>query len=346
VSGVGFGLSADQQALHDAFTSFFDKEAPPSLARAAEPLGFDRGLWDRVVRLGAPGMGVAESLGGGGAGLGDLVVVAEALGRAIAPVPLVEHLVAVRAHPAAALIDGSAVGTISLRRADRQGVWALVPGGAVADVVIGVDGNDLVAVQSDPPRRAPSNHACAPISDRSARRGERTVIGTEADFVEALGEWKVLTAGALVGVGGAALDLAVSYVMSRRQFGVPIGSFQAIQHGLAGLPALVDGGRLLAHKAAWAGDEAGRLGPVICDPDDNEVTDFRALASMAFIFAADAAAQTTERSLHYHGGYGFAEEYDIQLYYRRARGWALIYGDPSRECLELADRLWPAAEAI
>jgi alkylation response protein AidB-like acyl-CoA dehydrogenase len=158
-----------------------------------------------------------------------------------------------------------------------------------------------------------------------------------------LDEWKTLTAAALVGLGVAALDLAVSYVMSRRQFGVPIGSFQAVQHGLAGLPALLDGGRLLAHKAAWAGDRPGVRG--VCDPDDNEVTDFGALASMAFVFASDAAAQATERSLHYHGGYGFAEEYDIQLYYRRARGWALIYRDPSRECVELAGRLWPTAQA-
>ena len=53
---------------------------------------------------------------------------------------------------------------------------------------------------------------------------------------------------------------------------------------------------------------------------------------MAFLFAADVAAHATDRSLHFHGGYGFAEEYDIQLFYRRARGWALVLGDPGREC--------------
>jgi len=66
-------------------------------------------------------------------------------------------------------------------------------------------------------------------------------------------------------------------------------------------------------------------------------------ASMAFVFATEAAATACERSLHVHGGYGFAAEYDIQLYYRRARGWPLVLGDPSTEYRRLADRLWPVA---
>ena len=76
------------------------------------------------------------------------------------------------------------------------------------------------------------------------------------------------------------------------------------------------------------------------DVDGNDYTDAATLASMAFVFAGDAAAVATDRSLHYHGGYGFAEEYDIQLYYRRARGWRLIAGDPAQECLTLADHLF------
>jgi alkylation response protein AidB-like acyl-CoA dehydrogenase len=131
----------------------------------------------------------------------------------------------------------------------------------------------------------------------------------------------------------------VQYVMERQQFGVPIGSFQAVQHGLADLPVLVDGGRMLAHKAAWA---AG-LGPAdagLIDVDRNDYSDVPTLAAMAFVFAGDAAATATHRSLHYHGGYGFAEEYDIQLYYRRARGWRLVAGDPADECLALAERIF------
>jgi alkylation response protein AidB-like acyl-CoA dehydrogenase len=319
------------------FTGFFAKESPISVVRAAEPLGFDRALWSKLLETGAPGMAAPEQDGGGGADLSTLVVIAEAFGRAIAPVPLVEHLVASRLLPIPDIISGSVIATIALHPADADGTWSLVPGGAVADLVIGIEGDDLVAVHSAAPGVAPRNHASAPLADRNAYDGDRIHVGPAAAFARALDEWKVLTAASLVGVAAAALDMGVEYVMARHQFGVPVGSFQAVQHGLADLPVLVDGSRLLVHKAAWAGDrkEAGAV-----DVDDNDISDFSTLASMAFVFTADAAAHATDRSLHYHGGYGFAEEYDIQMFYRRARGWSLVLDDPSRECVRLADRLF------
>jgi alkylation response protein AidB-like acyl-CoA dehydrogenase len=336
------GLSDDQKAIGEVFGAFFSKESPPARARAAEPTGFDPSLWEQTRELEAPGMAAPEAAGGGGARLSDLVVVAEALGHAIAPVPLIEHLVASRLVPEPDVVSGATIGTVSLRPAAADGTWRLVPGGAVADLVVGLDGGELVAVRSTPPGEAPRNHACAPLADRSARAGDRQVVGGTDEFSAALDAWKTLTAAALVGIAAAALEIGVDYVLSRHQFGVPIGSFQAVQHGLADLPALIDGGRLLTHKAAWAGD---RTEPGRCDVDDNDITDASALASMAFVFAGDAAAQATDRSLHYHGGYGFSAEYDIQLYYRRARGWSLVYDDPQRECLRLADRLFGPAVA-
>jgi len=335
---VDLGLSPDQQAIEDVFASFFSREAPPTVARAAEPLGFDRALWDKLGALEAPGMAASTEAGGGGATLSELVVVAETVGRSIAPVPLVEHLVATRVHPEADLVAGSALATIALHPADADGRWRLVPAGAVAEVVVGLDGSDFVAVRSAPPGDGPRNHGSAPLADRSARDASRTVIAGPAEFEAALDSWRVLTAATLVGIGATAIDLAVTYALEREQFGVPIGSFQAVQHALADLPGLVDGARLLTHKAAWVTD---RGEPGSLDVDHNDITDPAALATMAFVFAADAAAAATDRSLHVHGGYGFAEEYDIQLFYRRARGWALVLDDPARECLQLADRLFP-----
>lgn len=334
---MDLGLSDDQRAIEEVFSSFFKKEAPPSVARAAEPLGFDRSLWQRLLETGAPGMGAPEAAGGGGTGLSDLVVVAEAFGRSIAPVPLVEHVVAARVWPQPDVVAGEAIATIALHPADADGIWRIVPAGAIADVVVGVDGDELVAVRSAAPGTGPRNHASAPLADRSARDGERVVIGAAADLQRAVDEWKVLTAAALVGIGVTALEMGVEYAMTRHQFGVPIGSFQAVQHGLADLPVLIDGARLLTHKAAWAGDGGGD-GNI--DVDDGHVDNFQALASMAFVFASDAAAHATDRSLHYHGGYGFSEEYDIQLFYRRARGWSLVFDDPTRETLRLADQLF------
>jgi alkylation response protein AidB-like acyl-CoA dehydrogenase len=264
-----------------------------------------------------------------------------AVGRAIAPVPLIEHLVASSLHPVDDVVAGDAIATISLRPAGDDGTWRLVPAGAVADVVIGLDGDELVAVRSKPVAAAPRNHACAPLADRSARDGNRQLLGAAELMEPALAMWKTLTAAALVGIAAAAFDMGVEYVRTRQQFGVAVGSFQAVQHGLAELPGMIAGARFLAHKAAWASQQPPDTASV--DAGDNAVTDPGALASMAFLFAADVAAVATDRSLHYHGGYGYATEYDIQLYYRRARGWALVEGDPAQECLALADRLWPAS---
>lgn len=339
---VDLGLSPDQESIAELFDGFFANESPSTVARAAEPLGFDRSLWDRIVELGAPGMGSPVEVGGGGASLGDLVVVAESFGRAIAPIPLVDHLAALALLEDEDLVAGTAIAAVALRPADADGVWRLVPAGAVADAVIGVDGDETVVVRSAPPMDGPRNHGSMPIADRSSRDGSRTVLGPASMFDAVLDRWKLLTAAALTGVADAALSLVLKYVNEREQFDVLIGTFQSVQHGLADLPVAIDGSRLLTHKAAWAlsSDEAGVL-----DWSNNDITDGSAVATMAFLFATDSAIMATDRSLHYHGGYGFAEEYDIQMYYRRARGWAYIYGDPTDVCLSLADTLFGKAGA-
>jgi alkylation response protein AidB-like acyl-CoA dehydrogenase len=150
-----------------------------------------------------------------------------------------------------------------------------------------------------------------------------TGSAARATHAAALDEWRTLTAAALVGVGIGALDAARAYVLEREQFDVPIASFQSIQHTLADLAVALDGAQLLAYKAAWSFD---------AQPERASE-----LASMAFVFAAEQARRTSERALHFHGGYGFMEEYDIQLFYRRAKGWALILADPQHEYRHVAD---------
>ena len=322
-------FSVDQLMLFEAFGQFFARESPSSVVRRAEPLGFDAALWASLNTM---------EVWGSDATTGDLCVIGESAGRALAPVPFVEHVIVSRLLGWPSLLSGESIGAISPRVSNSDGVWPLVPAGAVADVVVGLDNDEFVSVSSPAPFSGPRNHACAPLADRSARRGTRTVIGGRDAFERTMAEWKVLTASLLVGVASFALQTGVAYVKQRQQFGVPIGSFQSVQHGLADLPGRIDGTRLLAHEAAEAIDSKHEGH---CDVADNDITDSRALASMAFLFASDIATDATALSLHFHGGYGFAEEYDIQLAYRRARGWALVLGDPTVERLALADRLWP-----
>jgi len=141
-------------------------------------------------------------------------------------------------------------------------------------------------------------------------------------YARALSEWKALTAVALWGLGNRALELGVGYTLERRQFDRPIGSFQAIQHGLADVAVELEAANYLCQRALW-----------MLDTDHPESA---TQSAMAFLFTAEAAQQATAAVLHYHGGYGYAEEYDIGLYHRRAKGWSLIYDDPANEYQRLA----------
>jgi alkylation response protein AidB-like acyl-CoA dehydrogenase len=325
----------EQQSIVDVFGELAERIVPLDRLRDHEPLGFAPALWDQLVAVGAPGMAVPEDAGGAGATLLDLALAVEALGRRLAPAPLIEHAVTTRLLAEVGsrldeLLDGSRIATLALRP-PKSGVARLVPAGAVADVVVAFDGLHLLAVDTPPGEHVP-NLASAPLADRDFSDPQILVSGARAEraFAEALDEWRVLTASALVGLGLGALDIAVRYVSEREQFGVPIGSFQALQHTLADVSVALDGAQLLARKAAWAHD-AG-------------LDDAAALGAMAFLFASEQSQRASERALHFHGGYGFMEEYDIQLFYRRAKGWANVLDEPAHEYARLADlRYGPTA---
>lgn len=332
-------LDASEAAVAEVFGRFFANESTPAVVRGAEPLGFSVDLWRRASELGLAGMGAAEPVGGGGASWRDLVLVAEAVGQTLAPIPFADHTVVAHALGEARLASGEAIAALAVRPA-VDGVWRLVPAGAIADVVVGVDGRDLVAVWSPRPGASGHNHGSAPLADRDVT-GDRVRLGDASEFDGLLSRWKLLVAAALGGLAQRALEIAVSYVKERHQFGRPIGSFQALQHGLADCVAPVEAMRMLARKAAWALDTGG----VERDVDEGEITDASVLASMAFAFATEGAAAVTKRAMQCHGSYGFSQEYDIQLYYRRARGWPLALHGAVAERTSLADELWPVAVA-
>ena len=344
-TGFDLELDGDQQAIAQLFQDFFAKEVGAERVRSAEPLGFDAELWEALCGLGGASMSLAaEAVAGAGATrCADLVVACEEFGRCVAPVPWIEHLAAAPLVPESDVLEGRRIVTLALHPAGPDGRWRLVPAGAVAHTVVGLDGDELVRVSSDPPWTSPANHGSAPIADRSTTQGERVVLGSRADFVRALDRWRLLTSAALVGIAAKAQDLALGYVRERRQFGRPIGAYQAIQHGIADFPARLDGARMLTHKAAWAWDENVRGATNV---DEGEIRDACALTAMAFCFSSEAAAFVTDRSLHYHGSYGFSREYEIGLYYRRARAWPLLLGDPARERARLADLLWPVEHPL
>ena len=336
---LDLGLSPEQEQLEAAFRLLFDRECDPEVVRASEPLGFSAGLWAKMRELGAVDMAVPEASGGSGATLLDAAIVCETTGAAVAPVPVVEAIVAGRLLAALpspeaatlleALLAGESLVTIGLQPVDSSGTARWVPAGAVADVVLALDGDRVVAGGGAAPGEAVTNLGALPVADRDMHTAV-TVLGEGTDAVtayqRALDEWRVLTAAALCGAGRRAIDIAVTYTTERHQFGVAIASFQAVAHRLADLKTLIDGAQLLTWKAAWSSDEEPERAP--------------ALALMAFAFAAEAAESAVTDALHFHGGYGFMLEYDIQLYFRRIKAWVLLNGDRQHELLKLADELW------
>jgi alkylation response protein AidB-like acyl-CoA dehydrogenase len=331
---VDLHLSQEQRAASETFAALFRKESTPQRVRSAESSGLDMALWRRYADVEALGIGVPSEYGGADGGLLELTLVAEEAGRRLAAIPIAETAAAARLLgrlQEKELLGPILTGSIIVSLATRSGPVRdqLLVDGAIADAVLAFDGQSLRYVvrpdgQPTIPRRNLGGLALArwdPHGDsRSLAGGEQA----RGEFAAALDEVRVLRAAALIGLAEEAVSIGAEYAKVRHAFGQPIGMYQAVAHPFADALSALDGAQLLVRKACWALDSGQADGP--------------ALASMAFVFAAETAYQATQHSLHVHGGYGFTEEYDIQLYYRRAKAWAVAFADPRRELLLLADK--------
>ncbi len=333
-----FALSAEHEALQGAFRTFLDKQCTTERVRAAEPLGWDLALWDQFRELRPAVMGVPADRGGDDAGLVELAIVAEEIGRHAAPIPLVETMVAARllaavdgdvARAALERIVAGEAASIAVARATTG--LQLVPGGAVAPIVVGLRDGSLVLLADGHRAEPVANLACAPLAWLDLADGTEILTGAPARavFASAKDEWRILTAAALVGLGDAAEALGVQYARDRHAFGAAIGSFQAIAHPLVDAAIGIEGARRLVHRAAWFADH---------EPDA-----LGARASIALAYAAEAAERAGAVAIHTQGGFGFTLESDVQLFYRRAKGWALVGGDRRGELRRVAEHLVGAA---
>ena len=322
--------SAEQHQLIEAFAGLYADLCPPEVVAAAEPLGHDATLWQRLLETDIVGMALPESAGGSAASLLDLALVAEQHGRHIAPAPVIEAQVAARfaARLGASQLVESIIGgrlvTIAVRPAS-DGRAELVPAGAIADAAIVLVDDSLVLVPLADRATHVTNLGCLPLADVADLSGDVLASGPQAveQFATAVDEWRVLTAAALAGMAAQSLEIGVTYVKERTAFDRPLGAFQAVSHRLADRASEVDGAELLAREAAWANEaDPGRL------PE---------LAAMALGFAAETARDTSYHALHFHGGYGFMLEYPIQMYYRRARSWGAVLESPQSSYRRVAD---------
>jgi len=327
---MDLSFTPDQAALRDAALRLYAKESHGERVRELEGQGFDPALWAAVIEMGLPYMALPEDRGGAGASLTDLAVAVEVHGAHLGLVPLVETAVAARL---LARLEGVPAEATLASIVDRSPVTL-----RLAERIIARDGDHLVAMTG---RRGPIRATLAGLAIAPVGRdgGDILAVGAEAarEWTRALDEWRALTAVAQAGLARASLDLGIRYALDRHQFGVPIASFQTIQHRFADLHERVEGARLLAYEAVWALDEGQPLAPM--------------LAAQASWYCGEVADEATGFSLHVHGGYGFMLEYDVQLHVRRAKTTRLLLGQPHRELDLIAQRRWgsgaplPAAAA-
>ncbi|RAV14615.1 acyl-CoA dehydrogenase [Mycolicibacterium sp. GF69] len=328
---LDYSLSEDHQALQAAYKDFFNTHCSIETVRAAEASGFDKSLWERLCTMGATTMALPEELGGDGATLVDLTLVAEEIGRSLAPVPWIDHVCAARllgrlgdADPG--IVSGTQIVGLDPQHDSVSGV-RLVPSGSVADHVVVRDGDEVVRLTFATRPAKVDNIGRLPMAwvDPDAA-DTRTVLASGPDalaaYQRALDEWRVLTAAALVGLVEETMTIAAEFAKTRYTLGVPISTLQAISHPLANIAITVQGGRNLARRAAW-----------FCD---NEPDERRELAPSAFVFMAEEASKAATMAVQVQGGLGVSAEAAASAYLLRARGWALAGGDPAASAKYIA----------
>ena len=307
-----FAFDDDQVGLRDAVRDLLAKHATPDVVRAAwdaPPGALDRDVWDRLVAMGVPATLVAEADGGLGLDERSLVLVLEEAGRAALPHPLVETAAVAAPLLGAALVTERPDALVA---SDLGGPH--VPCAADADLLLLVDrsvpGGALHLVE-------PPAVALTPAEAVDGARRLATVAWTPspatlltddpADVALALDRGTAATAAVLVGLGQAMLDLTVTHVTQRHQFGVPVGSFQAVKHHLADALKELSFARVAAQRAAWS----------IAVAAPSRARD----VSMAKAMASDAATLVSRAALQCHGAIGYTTEHDLHLFMKRT--WSL-----------------------
>ncbi|WP_426571448.1 acyl-CoA dehydrogenase family protein [Aquihabitans sp. McL0605] len=344
---MDFVFDDDQLALQTAVADVLAKECTSAYLRSVMEGAEDpAGLWSTLVGLDWPALAIAEHDGGVGMSFLDLAIVLEQLGYVADPTPFLATttqfapLVTACGSPeqrqrflgaiAADGRPGTAVlaSAVTAQRTDAgwelHGTARFVVDGhratEIAVVAESAEGPVALVVPADAVEatRLPSFDKALPVSDVCF---DGAVVGTDrhlAAGATAAGAAAALdqavTGLALVSVGACqrALDLVIEYVSGREQFGVPIGSFQAVKHKVVDMYVAIERARALAFFAALTITE-----------DDPRRT---LAASMAKAAAGDAQRLVFQGAIQLYGGIGFTWENDVHLYVRRAKGTELLFG--------------------
>jgi alkylation response protein AidB-like acyl-CoA dehydrogenase len=362
-------FNEEQQVLRDMVRGVLAEHCPIEVVRKTEddPVGFPPALWKQLAEVGATGILIPEAFGGAGQTLIEAAILYEELGRALAPTPHFPSAVIcaglLRAAGSEAqqrawlprIASGEAIlapawlepdGSFRPKgvqlRATPDGDGFVLRGtkrhvpfarAAAQLVVLARTGNgetdvDLFLVDPSAPGLGQEQQLSLASDAQYELRFENVRVPASARLGAAGSGWRsfdrvlqdgiVLLAAQAMGGAERALEITVDYAKQRKQFDKPLGAFQAISHYLADASTRIDGGKNLVYEAAWAsstGREAAQL------------------AAMAKLFACQTYRDVTAMCQQVWGGVGFTIEYDIQLFFRRAKQLQLSWLD-SRELEE------------
>ncbi|MDO9707625.1 acyl-CoA dehydrogenase [Paracraurococcus lichenis] len=281
--------------------------AGPDLLRANERGEWPEALWAEAEALGLPTAMAPEDKGGAGLGWDDAAALWHVLGRHASPLPLGESMVA------SALLAAGGI-------APRPGLLGLAVGkepvawGRRAAAVVMVSGG-TVLLQPGPA----TTQGRAPYSREPADRAAPGVPAQEGRLPEGFGPDAALLAGALLnaariaGALEAVLDMTVEYANTRKQFGRPIGGFQAVQQLLARCAGEVAAAAVAVAHAGRAADRHGLAGA------EFEIASAKVVAGEAAGTAAAIVHQV-------HAAIGFTDEHPLHLFTRRMWEWRDAHG--------------------
>ena len=336
-----FAFTEDQLLFRDAVADLLAKECPPEAVRAAwEDPAAAAGPWATLAEMGVIGLTVPEAHGGLGMDGLDLVPILTEIGRAALPGPVVETVAV-----AAPLLAEHAPDAIAAR-------WlpAIASGEAVAAVqlvgqpfVLDADRAAVLVAQQDDRIYAVAGDALR-LTPQTSVDGARRLFAVEFDAADAelvasgdegraaaaraFDRGAVATAAVLVGLAERMIAMTVEYVVARRQFGVPIGSFQAVKHHLADAELKVSFARPTVWNAAYG--------------LSHDRTDLARDVSMAKCFASDAAEVVARKALQCHGAIGYTTEHDLHLWLKRTWALSAAWGDAAWHRRRVAELLLDA----
>jgi alkylation response protein AidB-like acyl-CoA dehydrogenase len=342
-----FGLSESQQILKDTARKFFAGESPIAAVRKAmeTDTAHDAALWTKLAEQGFTGIITPEEYGGMGLGKVELVLLMEEAGYALLPGPFfstialagsvidacatpehkkkyLQRIAAGQARATGALVEAAGSWDadslkISAAGGKLNGTKLFVTDAAVADFIVVVARDGVFVVEA----KAPGLHI-EPMKGMDLARKIYTVefrdtpaekLGGPSGLASALNVATAALCAEMTGGMQRTLELTVAYAKTRKQFGKPIGIFQAVQHLCADMYLETESSRSATYYAAWALEE--------------NIPDAAAAVSVAKMYASDASRNVGNRGIQVHGGMGFTWENDIHLYYRRAKASETMLGD-------------------